>query len=51
MKIQTLWRVVGVVLLALGLSLAMMVTAQVRQGDSARQKDGGRAGEYKISGP
>jgi hypothetical protein len=51
MKIQTLWRVVGVVLLALGLSLAMMVTAQVRQGDASRKKDERRAGEYKISGP
>jgi hypothetical protein len=51
MKRQTLWRVVGVVLLALGIPLAMLVSAQVRRSHRSQENDRGQAGEYKISGP
>ncbi|HEV7860943.1 MAG TPA: DUF6569 family protein [Pyrinomonadaceae bacterium] len=51
MKRQTLWRVVGVVLLALGIPLAMLVSAQVRRSHPSQKNDRGQAGEYRISGP
>jgi hypothetical protein len=39
------------VLLALGLSLAMLVSAQVRRAHPSQKNDKGEAGEYRISGP
>jgi hypothetical protein len=39
------------VLLALGIPLAMLVSAQVRRTKSAQDKGETQAGEYKISGP